>query len=106
MRRKFAPILPNRHSPHQTPASLRVDLRYAELGIVARWDWDRYLRLAAFLNYTPYELASVICIPHGRLWRCQRRNRFPGPAALLLTLLEAQAMKDYSEDIIANPFPR
>jgi hypothetical protein len=102
---KYRPVLPNRKSPHQTPASLRVDLHYAHLGVIARWDWDRFLRLAAFLNYTPQELASVICLQHGKLARAEQTNRFPGPAALLLTLLEAQAMKDFSADIIKAPFP-
>ena len=101
----YPPHLPNRQSPLQTPASLRIDLHYAHLGVKVRWDWDRFLRLAAFLNYTPAELASVICLPHGRLWYCERYNSFPGPAALLLTLLEAKALKGFTSDIIPNPLP-
>jgi hypothetical protein len=102
---KLRALLVNRESPRATPASLRIDLHYARLGVVTRWDWDRYLRLASFLDYTPAELASVICLEHRNLALCERRNRFPGTAALLLTMLEARALKSYSTDIIENPFP-
>lgn len=102
---KYAPVLPNRKSPHATTASFQIDLHYAKLGVIARWDWDRYLRLASFLNYTPHELASLVCLPHVKLKPIERNNRFPGPVALLLTMLEAQALKNFSADIIANPLP-
>jgi len=102
----FPPILPNRRSPAATPASLLIDLRYAKLGIIARWSWDRYIRLAAFLNYTPAELASVVALPHRKLKAIEAGTmRFPGSTALVLTLLEAQAMRNYSTDIIPQPFP-
>lgn len=102
---KFRPVLPNRKSQHRTPASLRLDLHYSHLGVVARWDWDRYLRLAKFLNYTPHELGSLVCLPHAHVDIAERKNSFPGPAALLLTLLEAKALAGLGSDVIANPFP-
>jgi hypothetical protein len=97
-------FVPNRGSKHQTPASLNIDLHYAKLGVVRRWNWERFHRLAAFLNMTYGELASTICLHHSLLEGVRARNVFPGPAALLLTLLEAQYLADYSNDIIANPF--
>lgn len=102
---KYPPYLPNRYSKHQTPASLLIDLHYARLGVRARWDWERYCRISTFLDYTPYELASLIHLTHAHVPAIEQNNKFPGPAALLLTLLEAQAMKDYSTDTIPNPFP-
>lgn len=103
---KFKPsVVPNAKSIRKTPASLNIDLHYAELNIVRRWNWERFHRLAAFLNVTYEELASLICLPHTQLPGIKKRNFFPGPAALLLTLIEAQAMIEYSQDIIAQPFP-
>lgn len=99
------PLTPNHTSKHQTPASLRIDLHYARLNLIRRWNWERFHRLAAFLNVTYGELASLIALPHSQLYTCRERNYFHGSAALLLTLLEANALKDYSEDVIAQPFP-
>jgi hypothetical protein len=101
----FGPILPNRKSRFTTPASLRIDLHYARIGVIARWDWERFTRLALFLNYTPEEMASLICLQHSHLHGIRERNIFPGPAALLLTLVEAQVLKGISYDIISNPLP-
>lgn len=96
----------NRGSPRRTFGSIRFDLHYAKLGIIARWDWDRYTRLAKFLDLTVHELASLICLRHRHLDLAQRDNVFPGPAALLLTLVEAQAMSAYTKDVIAEPLPK
>lgn len=98
-------MLPNKDGPHQTPASLSIDVHYLQLQIVRRWNWDRFHRLAAFLRLTHGELASMICLPHSHLAGIQKRNIFPGPAALLLTLLEAQTLSKFSKDIIIDPFP-
>jgi len=102
---RASPITPNRASKHQTPASLRIDIHYAKLSLIRRWNWERFHRLASFLNVTYGELASLIALPHSLLDGIRERNYFPGPAALLLTLLEANALKLYSDDIIAQPFP-
>lgn len=98
------PIVANPVSKHKTAASLRIELHYAKLGIIARWDWERYQRLAAFLNVTVHELASVLCMPHKAVEVARQSNRFPGPVCLLLTLLEAQSMEKYTDDIIKDPF--
>lgn len=102
---RIPPLTPNRLSKHQTPASLRIDIHYARLSIVQRWNWERFHRLASFLNVTYGELASLIALPHSHLDGIRERNFFPGPAALLLTILEASILKNYSDDIIAQPFP-
>ena len=96
--------LPNGCSPLATPASTAIDLHYARIGIRHRWTWERYIRLAGFLNYTPAELASVICVRHSTLRVLQRENRFTGPACLLLTMLEARAAAAYIPDVIKDPF--
>ena len=101
---KYPPLLPNRASKRKTVTSDLIDLRYARKGAVYRWDWERYLRLAKFLNYTTAELASVIALPHAQMERCERNNRFAGPACILLTLIEAKALKGYSDDIIEDLF--
>jgi hypothetical protein len=101
---KATHLLPNRGSALATPASLNIDLHYARIGLRTRWTWERYIRLAGFLNYTPAELASVICLKHQALQLCQKENRFNGPACLLLTMLEARAAADYLPDVIPDPF--
>lgn len=61
---------------------------------------------------TPYELASLVRIPHKAIASFQRRgslpletNSFSRPAALLLTILEGYLVGKYSNDVITNPFP-
>lgn len=101
----YPPVFQNRKSRNHTTASYAFDLHYAQLGIIARWDWQRYARLALFLQLTPHELASLIHMPHSAVDRGFKTNRFPGPACLLLTLLEATATEDYGGDVIKNPMP-
>lgn len=106
-KRDLVPIdtLPNRGSPHRTPASLHLDIHYAKLRIRERWNWERYCRLAAFLRYTPYELGSLCCIPHVAISRAEMTNQFTPTAALVLTLLEAHFCTAFTKDIIEQPFP-
>jgi len=98
-------MIPNRGSSVQTPSSMLIDVHYARLNIIRRWNWDRFHRLAAFLQLTHAELASYICLRHSHLPGIESRNCFPGPAALLLTCLEAQVLSTYTKDVIAKPFP-
>lgn len=101
--------LPNIGSAHQTPTTLLLDTHWATLGIVRRWDWTRFVRLANFLQMTPWELASLAMIKHSSLEAYKRRGVLPtvnpAPTALILTLLEAQALKGWVADIIVNPWP-
>lgn len=98
-------VLPNKQSPNQTAGSVRFDVHYARLGIVKRWDQRRYDRLAGFLGLTRYELASLICLRHESIDNHFKVGKFPGPAALLLTILEAQALKDYVNDVELEAIP-
>lgn len=104
--------LPNVGSPHQTPASLATDAHYMSLRLVPRWDWDRFARLSAFLKLTPYELGSLALITHKEVGAWSQNNLLPMKeadarrAALILTLIEAHILKDYTSDIIENPFPK
>jgi hypothetical protein len=105
----FIPRLPNEGSPHQTPASLMIDTRYATLRVVERWSWERYVRLCQFLRYTPWELASLVMLSHQAVEAFKRQGRLSGrgyrAVALVLTLLEAHVMAKWTDDIIPNPFP-
>lgn len=104
-------LLPNAGAKTQTPASLNVDLHYAKLKIYERWDWNRYVRLAAFLKLTPHELGSIACLTHRQIDGFQQSNRLKqGGAkdragAMVLTLIEAHVTKAYSNDVVENPFP-
>ncbi len=102
---------PNHGSEKATVASNKIDLWYARLQVYERWTWPRFVKLAVFLNLTPEELASVVCIPHSRLAMYERENRIKihcssdRSAALVLTMLEAHCCKHLTKDVIENPFP-
>ncbi len=99
-------VIQNIGSRHRTSATLSFDIHYAQLEVIRRWDRDRYLRLCAFLQLTPHELASLICWRHCEVNVAVENSNFPGPVALLLTMIEAQAMINHSKDVIANPLPK
>lgn len=92
-------LLPNGPA-NRTSASFAFDLHYAKLNIRRRWDRERYDRLARFIGLTRYELASFICWPHGCVDTAMKTNAFPPTVALLLTLVEAQAMKNCNKDAL------
>lgn len=102
---------PNYGSEKATPQSLKIDLHYKELNIWERWTWDRYVRLSRYLNLTPEELASVVCLKHQRLEHFERENhlysfKLPDrPVALLLTMLEAHVLKHLTTDVVESPMP-
>lgn len=106
-RRGYVPTLPNSGSPHQTPASLMIDVRYANMMLVERWTWERFARLCQFMQHTPYEVASMVMLRHEAVdvWKAQ--NTMNGSAAkqvaLLLTVLEYTLCRAYSDDVL-DPF--
>lgn len=89
---------------HATPTTARIDLYYTELALERRWDLRRYDRLCEFLRLTRYEMASLICLSHAKLEQHIKRNRFNGPTALLLTLIEANILKNWlpEEELAQN----
>lgn len=103
--------LPNENSTGQTPASLMIDVHYAKLRLVERWDWARFVKLCTFLRMTDCEVASLVLLPHKKLAEYQKRNTLPLTAphassvALNLTLLEAFLMRGLTNDVVSNPFP-
>jgi hypothetical protein len=102
---------PNARSKHRSPTSLAIDAHYAGLCLADRWTWERYTRLAAFLRLTVFELASLALIPHARIDRWRRDFVFPFDPdvayahAMILTLIESNVLREYTKDVIANPFP-
>lgn len=102
--------LPNATSHQTTPASLAIDLRYAELRVWDRWDYERYIRLAKLLNLTLYELASLACLDHRQIPNLEARNRLyrgthkDHAGAMVLTVLEAHCAKHLTKDVIEHPF--
>lgn len=109
--RKFGaiPNLPNAGTPHQTPASLMFEAHYAQLRLVERWSWERYARLCNFLQMTPYEVASLVMLRHTAIPLYHRRGVLRGrdarPVAMLLTLIEAHCLQNWTSDVIKDPFP-
>lgn len=103
--------LPNEGSRGQTPASLAIDIHYANLMLVERWTWERFTKLCLFLKMTAHEVASLVLLPHRYLVAYREKNVLPmrrdhaASVALNLTLLEAYLMRGLTEDIIDQPFP-
>lgn len=105
----YIPPMPNQDSRHQTPASLMIDTHYAQLRLMERWTWDRYVRLCQFLRMTPWEVASLVMLRHGSIDTFRRKGRLSiqghRAAALVLTILEAHVMREWTSDVIENVFP-
>jgi hypothetical protein len=103
--------LPNLGSAGQTPASLAIDIHYARLMLVERWDWERFVKLCTFLKMTSFEVASLVLLPHTSVAKYKEGNTLPlrrphaMSVALNLTLLEAFLMRGLTEDVIESPFP-
>ena len=88
------------------------DMHWYTMDLEHPWTWDRFARLCNFMQFTPYELASLVRLPHGKLsmWKEQNQiGRDPASAAsastVLLTIVEHTVMKGWTKDVIANPFP-
>ncbi len=100
---------PNANSRHKTPASVYIDAYYANLEIEQRWGWERYVRLCTLTKLTPYELASLVGMPHVHIPQYEHDNRIPlegrRSIALLLTVIEGYFLQELHHDVIANPFP-
>jgi hypothetical protein len=111
-RAAYATPLPNVGSERQTPASLAIDVHYAKLQLVERWQWERFVRLCKFLRLTPAELASLVLLPHRYLCGYEKQNTLPlyyshaQSVALTLTLLESHLCGEVTKDVISNPFPK
>jgi hypothetical protein len=108
---KYSSPLPNLASKHTTPASVAIDAHYAINLINERWNFDRYAKLCAFIQMTPYELASLVMMPHSWINEYRRTKLMPAksaarPICLLLTIVEAHWLRNYSRDIVADPFPK
>jgi len=83
-----------------TPVSVLVDIHYAKLGVQGAWNRERVLRLCGWLQLTRYELASLIMLPHKQMDKYMAKDIFPGPAALLLSILENHLMSGVLQDAI------
>lgn len=111
-RSEYRPPLPNVGSAGQTPASLAIDVHYANLMLVERWDWPRFLKLANLLKLTPHELASLVLLPHKYVDDYRLRNGLPmtynwaRPVAMLLTLVELHVAGHLTADVVQEPFPK
>lgn len=101
--------LPNYGQPTQTTATKLIDFHYSNLLLVRRWTWDRYVRLAAYLKMTEYELASLATLTHKEVPKFRRENRITRSHAqsvcLILTILEHHVAGQMAMDTVANPFP-
>jgi hypothetical protein len=87
-----------------TPASDLIDIHYETLGLRKLWNRDRIERLCGYLRLSQAELASMVAVGHIRFDGYIQRNFFPGPLALLLTMLETRYLKGLAADIITNLF--
>src|SRR5690348_14518707 len=103
----YLPPLPNAASEHRTATTTLIDIHYSNLRIAERWTWERFERLCSVLQLTPYELASLVCMPHDSVGKLREHGRIPGSVSgggraigMLLTLLEARILKKTVPDVI------
>lgn len=108
----YLPPLPNSGSDHTTATTKLLDLHYSNLRIAERWNYERVERLCSVLKITPYELASLVCMPHAYLDKLRDTDRLPAISegggraiGLLLTMIEARILKKLCPDVIENPIP-
>ncbi len=108
----YLPPLPNSDSDYTTATTKILDLHYSNLRIAERWTYERYERLCSVLKVTPYELASLVCMPHSHVEKLRDYGQIPGivngggrAVGLVLTILEARILKRLVPDVIENPFP-
>lgn len=101
--------LPNDGESTQTTATKLIDLHYANTLLVRKWTWDRYVRLAAYLKMTEFELASLATLTHREVPRFKHQNRItrhnPHAVCLVLSLIEHHVAGLVAMDA-ANPFPK
>lgn len=85
----------------ETSASLLISARYSKLKVRARWDKKRVDRLCRFLNITRHELETLV---GSKVDRVDVGKKLNMTICLLLTLLEATFLKEYTKDVIENIF--
>lgn len=89
-----------------TPMTLAIDVHYRRLGLNKIWTKKRYMRLCRKLGSTEYELASLVGLNHAAARQYLKRERFPPPVCILLSLLETYTTGDSIDDAIEAPvFP-
>ena len=87
-----------------TPASTHIDIHYAKLELLKRWDRSRIERLCGYLKISQSELASMIAVSHNRFEGYLKRGIMAGPAALMLTVMESRYLSGKAPDVIPNIF--
>jgi hypothetical protein len=101
------PYLPNTKSKHRTSLTMLFDMHWAKLGVHRRWTPERFVRLANFHNWTPYELASFVGMPHSEIERfLDRGGRIVGPAAIWLTRVEHDSMGTLTHETVNAASPQ
>lgn len=79
--------LPVRVDPRETAKTIAMDLYYRKHG-VHTWSNQRSEFLLRALKCTRHELAAMFCVPFDKMDGYWKRNSYPGPLALHLTMLE------------------
>lgn len=101
----------NLGSKGQTAASVMLDTHWSMMRLESRWTWERFVRLAKFLEMTPYELASLVMLRHqdvpsylerGMMHPKHRTTRL---IALFLQLVENHVMGAWDPAVVLDPFP-
>lgn len=72
----------------RTARVLLIEQHYLDRRSELTWDRERFDRLCAALQVTPYELGAFLRMPPLTMKTCLKRGKFSGTVELHLTLLE------------------
>ena len=86
-----------------TATTMAMDIHHAKMDTNGRWDRERFLRLASYLELTPHEMASMLLIKHSTMDRLLasdlRVNGGNKSLYLLLSIIE----QTYMGTLIGDP---
>jgi hypothetical protein len=99
-RHEFSKLARRKNPGNTSPFSHLIDQHYESLGIKKMWDDRRVRRLVMFMRITNRDLASLVNMPYNIFNQMLANGNISGPAALFLTVIENQVMKEYTKDTV------
>ena len=93
---------PRNNDPRRTAKLGLIEQHYANFAEALEWSPDRFRRLCAALQLTPYELGALVRLRPGDTEACLNRGSFPAPVELHLTIFERALFPNSQPPIIPS----